>query len=81
MTELVVRPWAGGYALEATLDDGTDRVVLAFVGRREIEGLRIGQELAASGTIGPASRSPPDHEPVGAAELLSRLSTASTTRA
>ena len=52
MTELVVRPWAGGYALEATLDDGTDRVVLAFVGRREIDGLRIGQELAASGTIG-----------------------------
>lgn len=43
--------WAGGPALEATIDDGTGAAVLAFPGRRQVAGLDVGRRLTAGGTV------------------------------
>ncbi len=45
------RNWVGGPTLEVTLEDGTGSLVLAFLGRRRVAGIRIGRTLVAGGTV------------------------------
>jgi RecJ-like exonuclease len=47
-----VHPWAGGDVFECVLDDGTGTIVLAFLGRRSVPGIRVGALLSADGTVG-----------------------------
>lgn len=44
--------WVGGPVLEVTVEDGTGRVLLAFLGRRGIAGVERGRRLVAAGTVG-----------------------------
>jgi len=49
---LRVQPWDGGTAtLEATLVDDTGGIVIVFVGRQQIAGLRLGATVEAEGTV------------------------------
>ncbi len=47
-----VQPWSGVASLECTLRDTTGGLVLVFLGRREIAGMRPGVHLQAEGMIG-----------------------------
>jgi hypothetical protein len=49
--DVQVCAWVGGPALEATVDDGTGRVVLVFLGRRAVAGVEPGRHLVAAGTV------------------------------
>jgi hypothetical protein len=51
LTSIATTLWAGGTALEVTLDDGSDAMCLAFLGRRRIAGIDLGRRLTAGGTI------------------------------
>ncbi len=47
-----VQPWDGGAAtLEATLVDETGGIVLIFLGRQQIAGLKLGAHLEAEGMV------------------------------
>ncbi len=46
-----VLPLGGGWALEATLDDGTGQVLLRFLGRQQVEGVLPGVMLEVDGTL------------------------------
>jgi hypothetical protein len=49
---LRVQPWEGGVAtLEATLVDDTGGLVVIFIGRRQIAGLRLGAVVEAAGMV------------------------------
>lgn len=48
---LTVAPRAGSPALEAELYDGTDRLVVVWLGRRKVAGVAPGRLLAVSGRI------------------------------
>jgi len=47
-----VQPWAGVPSLEATLADSSGRLVLVFLGRRQVAGVEPGARLIAEGTVG-----------------------------
>lgn len=50
--DLRVRRMAGGVALEGTLEDGTGRIVLRWLGRHGIAGLADGTAVLVEGTVG-----------------------------
>jgi hypothetical protein len=52
VVDAIVRRWAGGDVLECRLDDGTGQIWLAFLGRREVEGIAPGAVLSAEGVVG-----------------------------
>jgi hypothetical protein len=47
-----VQPWADVATLECVLRDSTGGIVLVFLGRREVAGIRPGVHLTAEGMIG-----------------------------
>jgi len=47
-----VQPWSGVATLECTLRDSTGGLLLVFLGRREVAGIRPGVHLEAEGMIG-----------------------------
>jgi hypothetical protein len=47
-----VRTWVGGEVFECILDDGTGQLHLAFLGRRDVAGVRVGALLSADGVVG-----------------------------
>jgi RecG-like helicase len=47
-----VQPWGGVPNLECTLVDETGSILLVFMGRRSIAGLKTGTKLTASGVVG-----------------------------
>ncbi len=47
-----VQPWSGVATLECVLRDSTGGIVLVFLGRREVAGIRPGVHLVAEGMIG-----------------------------
>jgi hypothetical protein len=47
-----VQPWSGVATLECVLRDETGGIVLVFLGRREVAGIRPGARLVAEGMIG-----------------------------
>ncbi len=47
-----VQPWGGVPNLECTIVDETGSMLLVFMGRRSIAGLKTGTKLAASGVVG-----------------------------
>ncbi len=47
-----VQPWSGVATLECTLRDSTGGLVLVFLGRRAVGGIRPGVHLTAEGMIG-----------------------------
>ena len=47
-----VQPWSGVATLECVLRDDTGGIVLVFLGRREIAGIRPGVHLTAEGMVG-----------------------------
>jgi hypothetical protein len=49
---VTLRPTGGVTALEVELYDGSDQVVLVWLGRRKIEGVAPGRQLTACGRIG-----------------------------
>ncbi|MCA1823163.1 MAG: OB-fold nucleic acid binding domain-containing protein [Mycobacteriales bacterium] len=49
---ITVRPRAGVPALEADLYDGTSTLLLVWLGRRRIEGIRPGVHIAVDGMVG-----------------------------
>jgi len=51
VTSCEVCAWAGGSTLEVTLDDPTGSLVLAFLGRRNVAGIRVGCHLMAGGRV------------------------------
>ena len=52
---VTLRPRGGTPALEAELFDGTDSLVLVFLGRRRIGGIEPGRAITVSGRIGHAA--------------------------
>jgi cytochrome c-type biogenesis protein CcmE len=52
VVEAVVRKWVGGDVLECRLDDGTGQMWLAFLGRRQVDGVVSGALLSAEGVVG-----------------------------
>jgi amino acid transporter len=49
---LRVQPWSGVASLEVELQDGTGRLALVFLGRRQIPGLDVGAKLTVFGMVG-----------------------------
>ena len=49
---LRVQPWAGQPTLECTIVDGTGRVSIVFLGRRQIAGIEPGTRLVVEGVAG-----------------------------
>jgi hypothetical protein len=47
-----VQPWSGVATLECVLKDDTGGLVLVFLGRRQVAGIRPGVHLTAEGMIG-----------------------------
>jgi hypothetical protein len=47
-----VQPWGGVPSLECTIVDESGSIVLVFMGRRSIAGLKTGTKLTASGVVG-----------------------------
>ncbi len=48
-----IQPWSGVPALECTLEDGTGGdLMVVFLGRREVAGIRNGTTLVVEGMIG-----------------------------
>ena len=46
-----VQPWGGTPSLECTIVDDTGTLTLVFLGRRHIEGVRVGARLQAEGMV------------------------------
>jgi RecG-like helicase len=49
---LRVQPWADVPALECTLSDTSGGIVVVFLGRREVPGIKVGVHLKAQGVVG-----------------------------
>ncbi len=47
-----IQPWSGVSTLECTLVDDTGGLLVVFLGRRSIAGIRPGTRMAAEGMIG-----------------------------
>ena len=47
-----VQPFGGVPSLEATIDDGTARLIVAFLGRRQVPGIQVGTRIRAEGMVG-----------------------------
>jgi RecG-like helicase len=47
-----VQPWAGVATLECTVVDASGGLVVVFLGRREVAGVRCGSRLVAEGMVG-----------------------------
>ena len=47
-----VQPYAGVPSVECTVDDGTGRILVAFLGRRQVPGVQVGTRLVAEGVVG-----------------------------
>jgi len=47
-----VQPWGGNPALECSLSDETGSITLVFLGRRQVEGVRLGTIMSATGVAG-----------------------------
>jgi hypothetical protein len=47
-----VQPHGGVASLECTLVDETGGIALVFLGRRSIDGMKVGTRLVAEGTVG-----------------------------
>ena len=47
---MVIKPWGTAPTLECTITDGTGRLVVAFMGRREVAGLEPGTRIMVEGT-------------------------------
>lgn len=47
-----VQPWAGVATLECTVVDGTGGIVVVFLGRRHIAGIRPGTRIVCEGMAG-----------------------------
>ena len=47
-----MQPWAGQPTLECTIVDGTGRVSIVFLGRRQIAGIEPGARLVVEGVAG-----------------------------
>lgn len=52
LQSVTLRPVDGVLALEAELDDGTEKVTLVWLGRRRIAGISTGRTLTVHGRIG-----------------------------
>lgn len=48
---MVIKPWGTAPTLECSLTDGTGRLIVAFLGRREIAGLETGTRMVVEGTV------------------------------
>jgi len=55
---LRVRPWGDNPTLEVVLVDETGGIVLVFLARRRIAGLRLGTLVRAEGVVGSHERKP-----------------------
>ena len=51
-----VQPWAGVATLECTVVDETGGLVVVFLGRRKVAGIRCGTRLVAEGMVGAHDR-------------------------
>ena len=49
---LRVQPWSGQPTLECTVTDGTGRIVVVFLGRRQIAGIEPGARIVIDGIVG-----------------------------
>jgi amino acid transporter len=49
---LRVQPWSGQPTLECTVDDGTGRMTVVFLGRRHIAGIEPGARIVVDGMVG-----------------------------
>ena len=47
-----MQPWGGNPALECSLSDETGSITLVFLGRRQVEGVRLGTIMSATGVAG-----------------------------
>jgi len=47
-----VQPWGGAATLEATLSDGSGQIVVVFLGRRQVGGMKPGALLTVEGVLG-----------------------------
>jgi len=47
-----VQPWSGQPTLECTITDGTGRIVVVFLGRRQIAGIEPGARIVVDGIVG-----------------------------
>jgi RecG-like helicase len=47
-----VQPFGGVPSLECTIDDGTARLIIAFLGRRQVPGIEVGTRIRAEGMVG-----------------------------
>ncbi|HET9691988.1 MAG TPA: amino acid permease [Acidimicrobiales bacterium] len=68
---LTVQPWGSTATLECVIDDGHGRLVVAFLGRRQIAGLVPGARISVEGTVsqrkGRLTMTNPDYEFVAVA--------------
>jgi hypothetical protein len=47
-----VQPFGGVPSLECTIDDGSARLIIAFLGRRQVPGIQVGTRISAEGMVG-----------------------------
>jgi hypothetical protein len=47
-----VQPWGGAATLEATLSDGSGQIVVVFLGRRQVGGVKPGALMTVEGVLG-----------------------------
>jgi amino acid transporter len=47
-----VQPWGSAPTLECTVDDGTGRLLIVFLGRRHVPGVEPGTKLVVEGVVG-----------------------------
>jgi RecG-like helicase len=49
---LRVQPWSGQPTLECTVTDGTGKITVVFLGRRQIAGVEPGARIVVEGIVG-----------------------------
>jgi amino acid transporter len=47
-----VQPFGGVPSLECTIDDGSGRLIVAFLGRRQVPGIQTGTRISVEGVVG-----------------------------
>jgi amino acid transporter len=52
VTSVTVQAWSSVPTLECELTDATGRIIVAFLGRRQITGITTGTKMSVSGTVG-----------------------------
>jgi hypothetical protein len=53
-----IQPWAGVATTECTVVDDTGGLIVVFLGRRHVPGIRPGVRLVVEGTVGEHRRRP-----------------------